>query len=424
MNAGRLRVQLAVAEPAAVLDVHLEAGRVAEAEHGRRQQREGEALLDPAEAHVDAHRDLAGRELARAGLLEPDEHDAGVRRRDEVHGVQSRELHDVRDAGNLERDLAHAPHHGVGAVDRRRLGKLHDREQVLLVLVGDVAALHAAEREDRDHDQDRVDREQPRRARDGAADAAGVTVAGALEQAVEGAEGPAEDALDPAPERVLLRAMGLQQERRERRRERQRVEARDDDGGRDRHGELLVELPGDAAEEGERHEHRREHQRDRDDRARDLAHRLVRRLARRHAVLDVPLDVLDDDDRVVHHDADREHQAEQRQHVDREAEQPQHGERADDRHRHRDQRDQRRAPGLQEQHHHDDHEQDGLEQRLDDRVDRVLDVTPSGRRRPTSARPPGSCPRAPACARGSPATARSCWRRAPRRSRSPPHPRC
>ena len=49
-------------------------------------------------------------------------------------------------------------------------------------------------------------------------------------------------------------------------------------------------------------------------------HRPPRRLQRRLAQLDVPLDVLDDDDRVVHDDADRQHEAEERQRVEREAE--------------------------------------------------------------------------------------------------------
>ena len=51
-------------------------------------------------------------------------------------------------------------------------------------------------------------------------------------------------------------------------------------------------------------------------------HRLDRRLARRQAVLDVMLDRLDDDDRVVDDDADRQHQAEQRQVVEAEARSP------------------------------------------------------------------------------------------------------
>ena len=47
----------------------------------------------------------------------------------------------------------------------------------------------------------------------------------------------------------------------------------------------------------------------------------------------VALDVLDHDDGVVDHDADRQHQAEQRQRVEREADRRHHREGADQRHR-------------------------------------------------------------------------------------------
>ncbi len=86
------------------------------------------------------------------------------------------------------------------------------------------------------------------------------------------------------------------------------------------------------------------------------------------------LHVLHDDDRVVHHDADREHHAEERQRVEREAEREHHGERADQRDRHRDERNDRRTPRLQEDHHDDDDEQNGFEERVHDRADRFTHV--------------------------------------------------
>ena len=51
-----------------------------------------------------------------------------------------------------------------------------------------------------------------------------------------------------------------------------------------------------------------------------LVHRLVRGFARRHAESHVALDVLDYDDGIVDNDAHGQHQAEQRQVVDRDAE--------------------------------------------------------------------------------------------------------
>ncbi len=162
-----------------------------------------------------------------------------------------------------------------------------------------------------------------------------------------------------------------EQARRQRRRQRQRIDRRDHRRNRNGHCELLVELAGDAGQEGHRHEHRAQHQRDRDDRPGDLLHRLVRRGQRAAAFLDVALDVLHDHDRIVHDDADRQHEPEQRQGVDREAEQQQRGERPDDRHRYRDQRDDRSTPGLQEQDHHQHDQQHRFHQGGDHRLDRV-----------------------------------------------------
>ncbi len=77
-----------------------------------------------------------------------------------------------------------------------------------------------------------------------------------------------------------------------------------------------------------------------------------------------PFDVLDHDDGVIHHDADRQHQRQQRHGVGRVSQRQQPGERADQADRHRDGRDQRRAQAAEEQEHHDDHQHERLAQRL------------------------------------------------------------
>ncbi len=76
---------------------------------------------------------------------------------------------------------------------------------------------------------------------------------------------------------------------------------------------LPEELPHDATDERARHKHRAEHQADGDDRARHLLHRFDCRVARRQSVFNMMLDGFDHDDGIVDHDADRQHQAEQRQ---------------------------------------------------------------------------------------------------------------
>ena len=84
-------------------------------------------------------------------------------------------------------------------------------------------------------------------------------------------------------------------------------------------------------------------------------HRLQRRRFGRHSLLDVAFDALDHDYGVVHHQADRQHQAEERQRVDGEAEHREKSEGAHQRNRHRQQRNERRPPALQE---HEDHQRD------------------------------------------------------------------
>ena len=89
--------------------------------------------------------------------------------------------------------------------------------------------------------------------------------------------------------------------------------------------------------------------------------------------MDVTLHVLHDHDRVVDDDPDREDHAEERERVEREAEQQHDREGPDKGDRHGYERNDRRPPRLEEDHHHHDHEQDGDEERLDDRTNRLAD---------------------------------------------------
>ena len=128
-----------------------------------------------------------------------------------------------------------------------------------------------------------------------------------------------------------------------------------------------------------------------------------RRLERTLPSLEVPLHVLDDDDRVVHDEADREHDREQRQQVDREAGGQHQERRADERDRDGHRRDQRRSRRAEEEEDHHDDDQ----QRLGERLEHLLDGVPGCRAvesngmlglHPDRAAAPGppSSPRAPA----------------------------
>ena len=80
----------------------------------------------------------------------------------------------------------------------------------------------------------------------------------------------------------------------------------------------------------------------------------------------------DHHDRVVHHDADRQHQREERDQVDRDAEQQQEKEGPDQRYRNRQGRDQRGTPIPEEQKDHQRHQHEGLEQGVEHLLDRGL----------------------------------------------------
>ena len=112
------------------------------------------------------------------------------------------------------------------------------------------------------------------------------------------------------------RSMFLEQDGAQRGRKREGIERRDDGRDGDGDGELLVELAGKPADEGGGNEHGAEHQGGGDDRAGDLAHGAFGGVDGRQTEGDIALDVFDDDDGVVHDDADGQHQAEQREVID------------------------------------------------------------------------------------------------------------
>ena len=247
-------------------------------------------------------------------------------------------------------------------VERRAVGRLHDHHEVVLILVRHEAGRHHAidphgERQQPDEHQ----RHRPLQ-RDDDPQHRDIAAREPVDHLVDAAEEPA------------LFAFGPQNQRGHRRRERQRVERRQRHRERDRQRELLIEPARRAREERDRHEHRHQHQTGRDDRPDHFRHGRRRGVARRFAVIvDVPMNVLDDDNRIVDHQTGRERDAEQRQRVDRKSERIDERERADQRHRNRERRNDRAPPVLQEQEHDDDDQDDRFHQRRQHFVDRLRD---------------------------------------------------
>jgi hypothetical protein len=151
-------------------------------------------------------------------------------------------------------------------------------------------------------------------------------------------------------------------------------EGREAHGQDQGHGELAVDRTDRTAEEEQGHEDRGQHHSDGDDGVDDLTHGLARGVARTEAFLaHDALDVLDHDDGIVHHDGDRQHHGEQGQHVDRIAEQVEADHGAEQRYRHDDGRYEGGARILEEQVHHQHHEDHGFDQGLDHLADGDVD---------------------------------------------------
>src|SRR4029079_14106122 len=91
----------------------------------------------------------------------------------------------------------------------------------------------------------------------------------------------------------------------------------------------------DAGDEGNGDEDRQQDQRDGDDGAGDFGHRLLAGIRYRQLglLLDDALDVLDHDDGIVDHDADREHERQQGDGIGRVSDGQHYGERGDYRYR-------------------------------------------------------------------------------------------
>ena len=129
---------------------------------------------------------------------------------------------------------------------------------------------------------------------------------------------------------------------------------------------MLVESSGDAWDKDCRDEDRRENQGDTDDRARELLHCFSSCVLRSKTLLDVALDAFDDDNGIVHHQTDGQHQPEHRKRIDGEAEDGEEYKGAHQRDGHGKHRDQRSAPVLQEEVDHKDHQHDGDQQGFND----------------------------------------------------------
>src|SRR5207245_1617977 len=232
-------------------DEELESARGAEALHRRRWDHEDARLLDLGRAPLQVREELVGRRPVTPLLprLRADEDGTGVRAVGARRAREPRERHREVDARRGEDDLARSPHDGVGPLERRPVGELDRDDEVALVLRRNEARRDGPEPDHDETEQQGIGGERKGGSAYQAADGPSIAMAGPLEDPVEHAEEPAEEAVPQASEPVLLGALGLEEERAHRRAQRERIERRQYGRHRDREGELPIELARDAAEE-------------------------------------------------------------------------------------------------------------------------------------------------------------------------------
>ena len=365
-----------VSHSPAVLNHQAKASGASQPIDGRRPENSAERLGNLRELRIELPGD--GRAGKRRGfsISEPVENyknGGGVR---DVRAGDHGEPADDQRVGNprgFADDFIRRRGDRLGAVDRGGVRKLDIRNEVAFVLLWDEShrrlqktkACQPEECEVKDHDEGR----HPRQPGHGIA----VAVGDFVENGVESAEQPAEHSIEQAREGVLFCSRRLEQERGEGGAEGHGIERGDDCRDGDGQRELAVKFSGNSRDECRRNKDGRQHKRHGDHGPEDFGHRLLRGLNRSHPQVEVALHIFHDHDRVIHDDADREHDAEEGDVIERKPEGRHGGKRSNQGDRHRDQRDDRRPPGLQEEQDDQDHKRDGLEESVHDRVDGFLD---------------------------------------------------
>ena len=126
-------------------------------------------------------------------------------------------------------------------------------------------------------------------------------------------------------------------------------------------GKLAIHLAGDTWQEGGWQENRDEDKRDANDRPEKIIHRRDGRILGGLPKFDVFRRPFHDDDGIIHHNPDGQHDGEKREGIDGETERRHAGEGPDDGHRDGRCRDECGPPVLQEKHDDEKHKQTGFE---------------------------------------------------------------
>ena len=305
-----------MADTAAVLQEHVEAGGVTQFEHCWRGEGEHHGIAEGEEVLLGTlgqgeHAVLLGTLIPR---LEHDErHTRALAATGEVEAVDGE--HGGHGVGFfLQQILTHLVDHHLGTLGTGTGRGLYLGEQYALVFLRQEGGRNTGEQPDHaNHDQCIGQQERHLVAQDGT-NAAFVAGYAAVEVAVE----PAKEAT--LGHMVLALLQRLEHGGAQGRGEDERHQHRQAHGRDDGDGELPIDHTRGAAEERHGQQYCRQHQGDTHQGTLDLLHRALGRFLGRQAFLGhYPLDVLHHDDGVVHQQADGQDHGEHGQGVDAEA---------------------------------------------------------------------------------------------------------
>ena len=257
--------------------------------------------------------DLGGRLVAPVPVLEEDDGLAGIHvlaGAEEARHPRVHALDRLVFAGQRREQGFHLEDLRDGVVVARAFRRLDRDEENAAILAGRELLVDYVEQHDARDGAACEDGAEDDRPADSRRDLAAIAV-----------RQPGEPPVDPGIEAARLRVRA-DQLRAHHRRQRKRDEAGNRDRTRERDRELAEQPPGIAFHEADRQEDRDQDDRGRDHRECDLRRSAARGNERRFPEVRAALDVLDDHDRVVHDEADAQHDRQQCQQVDRESEGP------------------------------------------------------------------------------------------------------
>src|SRR6266852_9393186 len=113
----------------------------------------------------------------------------------------------------LQRNVGHPANHIFGAIERRAIRQLRERDEISLILRGNKPCGHAREAENGKSDQASVNHNSNRAGTQRASDELSITARCAAKEPVKQLEKPAEYEINRPRQTILLRPMRFQEQR-------------------------------------------------------------------------------------------------------------------------------------------------------------------------------------------------------------------